>query len=212
MDGSAFDRLSRAFVTGGSRRRLFGLLTSLPLLGFLGRSAVAESRPGRKAHRHHTQQPQRHAKTRRHTPQRDAAHSEACIPTGQRCPSRKPRGKHHKRLGCNACCQDSFHTETDGKQYCGCQPNGGSCTTDAATSCCSGFCNGSTCQAAPCSVAIPCPQCQSCNATTGLCEAVADGTSCDDGNACTQTDTCQGGRCLGSNPVTCTALDQCHIA
>ena len=29
------------------------------------------------------------------------------------------------------------------------------------------------------------------------------GTSCNDGNACTQTDTCQAGTCTGGNPVTC---------
>jgi len=40
----------------------------------------------------------------------------------------------------------------------------------------------------------------------------ANGTACNDGNACTQTDTCQGGTCTGSNPIICTALDQCHTA
>lgn len=42
------------------------------------------------------------------------------------------------------------------------------------------------------------------------CTSQSDGTACDDGNAWTQTDTCQSGVCVGSNPVTCTALDQCH--
>jgi hypothetical protein len=37
-----------------------------------------------------------------------------------------------------------------------------------------------------------------------------DGLACNDGSVCTQTDTCQSGACVGSNPVTCTALDQCH--
>ena len=37
-----------------------------------------------------------------------------------------------------------------------------------------------------------------------------DGTSCNDANACTQTDTCQAGVCTGANPVVCSALDQCH--
>src|SRR5207247_5784873 len=41
---------------------------------------------------------------------------------------------------------------------------------------------------------------------------VADGTECDDGNGCTQSDTCQGGTCTGANPVVCTAQDQCHDA
>jgi len=38
----------------------------------------------------------------------------------------------------------------------------------------------------------------------------SDGATCDDSNPCTKTDTCQSGTCVGSNPVACTALDQCH--
>jgi hypothetical protein len=51
-----------------------------------------------------------------------------------------------------------------------------------------------------------------CNPSNGACSAVAkpSGTTCDDGNECTQTDACQSGKCLGSNPVVCTILDQCH--
>src|SRR5262249_58788514 len=49
---------------------------------------------------------------------------------------------------------------------------------------------------------------------SGGCQhrALADGTGCDDGDACTATDLCQAGVCVGSNPVVCTALDQCHEA
>ena len=39
-----------------------------------------------------------------------------------------------------------------------------------------------------------------------------EGGACNDGNACSQVDTCRAGVCIGSNPVLCTALDQCHIA
>ena len=45
-----------------------------------------------------------------------------------------------------------------------------------------------------------------------ICDFKANGTSCNDGDLCTQTDTCQSGACTGSNPVICTALDQCHDA
>jgi hypothetical protein len=39
-----------------------------------------------------------------------------------------------------------------------------------------------------------------------------DNTSpCDDNDACTQTDQCSGGQCVGGNAVVCTALDQCHL-
>ena len=37
-----------------------------------------------------------------------------------------------------------------------------------------------------------------------------NGTPCSDGNACTQTDACQSGACVGSSPVVCTASDACH--
>ncbi|HEY5838462.1 MAG TPA: right-handed parallel beta-helix repeat-containing protein [Pyrinomonadaceae bacterium] len=50
---------------------------------------------------------------------------------------------------------------------------------------------------------------------SGMCTGSnpsADGTSCNDGNACSQTDTCQGGMCTASNPVVCTASDQCRVA
>ena len=59
--------------------------------------------------------------------------------------------------------------------------------------------------ASPISVAIT---------TKVLCSdpSVANGTPCDDGDACTQTDTCLGGVCAGTNPTVCTASDQCHMA
>ena len=45
------------------------------------------------------------------------------------------------------------------------------------------------------------------------CAGRADGSQCDDGNRCTQgPKTCQSGVCTGTNPVVCTALDQCHVA
>jgi hypothetical protein len=53
-----------------------------------------------------------------------------------------------------------------------------------------------------------------CVPATGMCSnpIAADSTACNDGSACTQTDTCQAGTCVGTNPVTCTALDVCHVA
>ncbi len=47
-------------------------------------------------------------------------------------------------------------------------------------------------------------------ATPSPCENQPDGTSCDDGDACTHPDTCQAGVCVGGTPVVCTAMDACH--
>jgi hypothetical protein len=53
-----------------------------------------------------------------------------------------------------------------------------------------------------------------CDPTTGQCTnpSVGDGTTCEDGDACTRTDTCRGGSCDGGDPVVCSASDQCHEA
>jgi hypothetical protein len=57
------------------------------------------------------------------------------------------------------------------------------------------------------------PRRGTCNTGTGLCSNPNAGTAttCNDGNACTQTDTCQSGRAR-DEPVICTPLDQCHDA
>lgn len=53
----------------------------------------------------------------------------------------------------------------------------------------------------------------SCDASANCAHSpAADGTGCNDGNACTQTDVCQAGTCSGQNPVTCSAVDACHLA
>jgi len=38
-----------------------------------------------------------------------------------------------------------------------------------------------------------------------------DGAGCDDGDACSQTDTCQSGTCVGSNVVACPLLGACEV-
>jgi hypothetical protein len=51
-----------------------------------------------------------------------------------------------------------------------------------------------------------------CNPSTGVCSEILApaGSRCNDGNDCTQTDTCEGGTCVGNNPVACVAIDACH--
>eukprot|EP01125_Pyxidicula_operculata_P005037 TRINITY_DN1852_c0_g1_i4.p1 TRINITY_DN1852_c0_g1~~TRINITY_DN1852_c0_g1_i4.p1 ORF type:complete len:1098 (-),score=363.28 TRINITY_DN1852_c0_g1_i4:829-4122(-) len=65
-----------------------------------------------------------------------------------------------------------------------------------------------------CAAADQCHQPGVCQPSTGTCtyDNKLDGTTCDDGLFCTQTDTCQTGVCTGGNPVTCTALGQCFDA
>ncbi|MBZ5637377.1 MAG: thrombospondin type 3 repeat-containing protein [Acidobacteriia bacterium] len=105
-----------------------------------------------------------------------------------------------------------------------CDPGTGICSNPAkadGTSCNDGSACTQTdaCQAGVCTgsnpvvcTADPCHDPGTCDPGTGVCSAAipkANGTSCNDGNGCTETDTCQSGVCTGSNPVVCTA-DQCH--
>ncbi len=86
--------------------------------------------------------------------------------------------------------------------------DGNACTkTD---SCQSGVCTGSS--AIVCGPSDQCHSAGTCDTSSGLCSnpAKTNGSTCDDGSLCTQTDTCQGGVCSGGSPVTCAASDQCH--
>ena len=46
---------------------------------------------------------------------------------------------------------------------------------------------------------------------SSACQAAVSGSTCSDGNACTQTDTCQAGMCAGANLVVCSA-SECKLA
>ncbi len=79
-----------------------------------------------------------------------------------------------------------------------------------------------TCQQGTCIGASPvvcnasdqCHDAGTCDPASGACSdpAKANGVACSDGNACTRTDTCQQGTCVGASPVVCNASDQCHDA
>ena len=87
--------------------------------------------------------------------------------------------------------------------------DGSACTqTDT---CAAGVCVGS--DPIVCIASGQCHDAGVCDSATGICSdpAKADGTPCDDDNACTQADTCVGGSCTGANPVICPAADQCHL-
>ncbi len=81
-----------------------------------------------------------------------------------------------------------------------------------ADACQAGVCTGS--KPVVCVGADPCHVPGTCDPATGVCSkpAADNGTGCDDGNLCTQSDTCQSGVCAGAKPVNCVALDACHVA
>jgi cysteine-rich repeat protein len=96
------------------------------------------------------------------------------------------------------------------------QPDGTGCDDhDACTrvdACQSGTCVGS--DHVTCVARDVCHAVGTCDPATGTCTdpTQPDGTECDDGNACTRNDTCQGGVCTGTDPVVCSPADACHLA
>jgi len=77
-------------------------------------------------------------------------------------------------------------------------------------------CQGGTCQGSARDCSVSGDQCNDgvCDESTDACMAQPrmDGAPCDDGTLCTQSDSCQAGVCTGTDPVACSALDQCHDA
>src|SRR5437016_3386727 len=72
--------------------------------------------------------------------------------------------------------------------------DGNPCTIDAGSPA------GCTHTPVTCAAADQCHDAGVCDPTTGLCSnpTKPDGAACNDGNACTQTDTCQAGTCTGA--------------
>jgi len=108
-------------------------------------------------------------------------------------------------------CIPSISTTSYSNATNGTSCNDGNACTQTDT-CQSGVCTGSN--PVTCTAADQCHAVGTCNPSTGACSnpALPNGTTCNDGNACTQTDTCQSGTCTGTNPVTCSPEDACHIA
>jgi hypothetical protein len=94
-------------------------------------------------------------------------------------------------------------------------PDGTSCDDHNACThvdqCASGACVGSN--PVVCTASDACHVAGVCDPSSGQCSnpVQPDGTSCDDGNLCTQLDICAAGVC-GGTPVVCDALDECHVA
>jgi hypothetical protein len=108
-------------------------------------------------------------------------------------------------------CNPSTGVCSDPAKADGSSCNDGNLCTQTDT-CERGVCTGSN--PLICTSPDQCHDGGTCNPATGICSGPPkpDGTSCNDGNACTQTDTCQGGSCVGSNPIVCQAQDVCHDA
>ncbi len=91
------------------------------------------------------------------------------------------------------------------------KPDGTLCDNDANLCTQGDACQAGVCTAGPAVTCTGANQCKTCNSSTGICDVnKANGTGCDDSNGCTQTDTCVEGTCLGTNPVVCTASNNCH--
>jgi hypothetical protein len=84
------------------------------------------------------------------------------------------------------------------------------CTT--RDRCDAGVCEGK--QPVVCGALSQCHTAGTCDRVTGACSnhEKPEGSVCSDGNACSASDTCQSGSCVGSEPVACRASDQCHDA
>src|SRR5207244_12546763 len=96
------------------------------------------------------------------------------------------------------------------------QPDGATCDDGNPCTrtdpCPAGACVGTN--PVVCTASDQCHAAGTCKPATGTCSNPTrpDGSGCNDGNGCTQTDTCQAGACVGTNPLVCTASDQCHTA
>ena len=106
----------------------------------------------------------------------------------------------------------------DGAGSCQSTPKQGESCDSASNKCSTGAkCQAGACMGGVATVCGPPPaKCQDagvCNPSTGLCTYATSSntTTCDDGNACTVTDLCTNGTCMGS-PKTCAGAGQCKLA
>jgi hypothetical protein len=93
----------------------------------------------------------------------------------------------------------------------GCNDNDACTQTDQCNG--AGTCVGGN--SVVCTALDQCHEIGVCNPGTGICSdpPSLNTKPCNDANACTQTDLCDGaGACAGGNPVVCTPLDDCHVA
>lgn len=92
-------------------------------------------------------------------------------------------------------------------------PNGTECSDGDVCSeneqCTDGVCGGGTAVVCP-DTGNQCLNAGECVPGVGCVPVLAqDGSSCNDENACTRTDTCQAGECVGANEVDCSSANPC---
>lgn len=115
-----------------------------------------------------------------------------------------------KVCGLDGTCDGTGNCQSTPRQGESCDSPSNKCSTGAK-------CNAGTCTGAVTTTcAAPPGKCQDpgiCNPATGICgyATSANGTGCDDGNACTVNDSCQAGACSGSAKQ-CAAASKCKTA
>ncbi len=211
MDDRRFDDLTRRMAAVPTRRQVLGGIAGT-LAGLIGlrpnpRSADAKPKDDDKDDKKGCKKTGKNCKRDDQCCNGLVCEADACTP-GCRingafiAPAASPPGK--PCVVCIPAISITTGTNNDGAAC----DDGNACTqTDI---CQGGVCLGSN--PVVCTALDACHDVGVCDTSTGLCTnpAKPDGASCSDGNACTQTDTCQGGVCTGANPVVCPPPDQCH--
>lgn len=197
MDERDFDLLTRRLASGASRRALLrsGLALAGSIAGFgAAREAQAAFRPRQLGQ----------LCTRNADCASGACKQRHCACGGPNdCP--QPGGN-----GCQvAVCSPDGQCSSGVNAGAPCD-DGDACTTNDACQA-DGSCAGTP---VTCAAIDQCHSPGTCDRSTGVCTnpIKANGTACNDDNACTTGDACQDGVCAGGNPVVCAPLDQCHVA
>lgn len=207
MDGRNFDDLARKMASGVTRRSLLrGLIGGGAALGGL-RGAGVLAAPKVTICHYPPDNPGNlqiisvgSASLPDHFAHGDTVFGDCCVDAD--CPASS--GDCGVLVGCRA--------DANGTSSCAYSDDSSICDDGDA-------CNGlETCQQSACVAGTPIDctgfgdQCNTGVCSGGQCikQPIADGTGCNDDDLCTQTDTCQAGRCTGSNPVVCLASDECH--
>jgi hypothetical protein len=219
MDGARFDAIARSLAQPGSRRRLLAGLAAAAL-GLAGRDragAVACRTPGLLC--------RENADCCARVCAADAAGRRVCrCRTAADCPP--PTNRCLAATCAAGVCGTAPAVHCAAIDQChlagACVPATGTCTNPAkanGTACDDGDrrTTGDHCQDGACvGTKVVCTaqdQCHSagCDPGTGTCaQTPLTGTPCDDGNACTQHDTCQAGVCTAGAPKVCAACQTCQ--